>query len=92
MRGYKFMLVKAWFDKGYALTNYVKYPIAYLGLKEWSTTFTIKIAFAYVVMCFIVGYIWYKHGYIEAENEVNNAYNLFQKEVRETIGNGKVFK
>ena len=84
---YKFCLYKAYFGKGYALTNYVKYLIALFGLSSQDVAITLIDGGAYALLCFIVGWGWYRYKFIEHENEVNNQFNLFMKEVRKDIKN-----
>lgn len=83
---YKICLLKSYFDKGLALTNYIKYFIAFFGLASQNVKQTLIIAFIYAVFCFILGYFWFRSGFIKAENEVNNRFNLFVKEMRNKIG------
>jgi len=84
-RAYKFCLLKAYFDKGYGLTSYIKYMIAFFGLASRSVNTTLKIGFVYGISCFIIGWLWYKYDLILAEAEVGNRYNLFQREMRKKI-------
>jgi len=93
---YILCLHKTYFDTGYGITSIVKYLIGLLGFGnilvggQFSTL--VYAGFGYVIFCYIFGLMWYKWGFIWAQNEVGNRWNLFQKEVRETIKNGKVFK
>lgn len=82
MRGYKFCLIKAYFDKGLGLTNYVKLAIGYFGIASLNVKATLIIAAIYFVFCFGIGWFWYKLKFIEAEIEVGNRFNLFVKEMR----------
>ena len=86
MRCYKLMLYKAYFEKGYALTNYVKYFILLFGVLEavkiQSVYKTLLFAFLYGIACFFIGWVWYNYGLITSELEVNNQFNLFVQEVR----------
>ena len=80
---YKLLLLKRYFDAGYSLTSYFKYGIVGLAvlqpqLKEILTI----IGLIYVPLCFPLGYFFYKCNWAEAEAEVGNRFNLFQKEVR----------
>ena len=86
MKGYKFCLIKAYFDKGLGLTNYVKYLIAMFGLATQDLNQTLIIAFIYFIFCFILGFIWFKFKFVEAEIEVGNRFNLFVKEMRSLSG------
>jgi hypothetical protein len=79
---YSLCLLKSYFDKGFALTNYFKYIIAFIGLASKDIKNTLLIAFVYAIFCFILGYFWFKSDFILAEIEVGNKYNLFVKEMR----------
>lgn len=85
MRGYKFCLVKKYFDIGYSLTSYPKYAIAVFGVASLDVMMTMTIFFIYGISCFFIGWLWVKYGFFEAENEVSNRFNLFVKEMRRTI-------
>ena len=82
LRGFKFCLHKAYFDKGIGLTNYVKYIIAFFGIATGNVKTVMWIAAAYAIFCYILGRLWYKFKLIEAEIEVGNRFNLFVKEIR----------
>ena len=74
---------KRCFDIGYGTTSYLKYVIAFFGLASSNVKLTLWIAGIYAVFCYLLGVLLFKSGYIEAEAEVSNQYNLFQKEMRE---------
>jgi len=82
----KWLLYKAYFDKGYALSNYFKYLIAFFGLASRDVSTTLIIGFVYAVFCFILGWFWRKKGLWDAELEIVNQFNPFCKDVREKIG------
>jgi hypothetical protein len=90
---YKFCLWKAYFEKGYSLTSYLKYVILLFGLlegiKTQEITYTLIVAVLYIFACFFLGWAWYHYGIIESEIEVTNNFNLFVKEMRKEI-NGKI--
>lgn len=89
LRGYKFCLFKAYFEKGYGLTSMAKYLIAYIGLANTIVTQDMKFALimglAYFCSCFFIGWVWYHFKLVEAEAEVGNRFNPFQREVREKL-------
>ena len=85
MKYYKFCLLKAYFERGYSLTGYLKYLIAIFGITSQDLNTTLIAAFLYGVACFFIGWAWYKYGFVIAENEVSNQFNLFQKEMRSKI-------
>ena len=86
MKAYKFLLWKAYFDKGYGLTNYFKYALAFSGVFRLITAKTALIAvFFYLISCFFLGWIWFKVGLVDTENEIQNFFNPFMKEVRQKL-------
>lgn len=87
---YKFCLWKSYLDKGMALTNYVKYLIAFFALASQEISFTILLAAIYLLLSFFLGWLWFKTDFIKAEIEVGNKYNLFVKEVRNKFVKRKI--
>ena len=85
VKGYKIALHKSYFDKGYGITSYLKYMIAYFGLASSDVKLTLIIGFSYAIFCYLFGMFLFWVGYIEAEHEVSNQFNLFQKEMRTAI-------
>ena len=85
LRGFRILIQKAYFDKGLGLTNYAKYLIALFGIASLNFKLTMYIGFAYLVFCYILGRLWYKYKLVETENEVNNIFNPFVKEMREKV-------
>ena len=87
---FKFNLHKTYFEKGYSLTNYVKYLIALFGLSSLNVKATLIMGFIYAVCCYFIGLIWLKFGWYEAEIEVSNYFNKFVQEMRKTYKNRKI--
>lgn len=89
---YKFCLYKGYFEKGYMLTNYLKYFIILFGVFESvsrsSIIWTMFGAIIYGIFCFFLGWAWFKYNWIRAEAEVSNRFNYFVQEMR----NSKIFK
>lgn len=91
---YKLVLLKKYFDTGYGMTNYLKYFILAFGLYEisimqaWKSALIVGVI--YGVCCFIFGWLWFKYGWVTAEIEVNNQFDLFVREMRNFAKNGKV--
>lgn len=77
----RLMLHFSWLQKGLALTNYVKYLIAFFGLATQDATAVIALGLIYALASYLLGYLWFKH-MVEAETEVGNMYNKFVKEMR----------
>ena len=82
---WRFVVYKRWFDTGYAITSYVKFVIALFGLSSLNVSLTLILGFIYAVLCFVVGFLWFKYGFIEADTEIGNQYNPFVGEMREVI-------
>lgn len=86
---YKFwniLLLKFYFEKGWALTNYAKYLVLFLGLFDIiQAREAIIIGFVYVVTCFITGWLWCKFKLMDTELEIQNSFNPFTKDVRSKL-------
>ena len=86
MKAYKFLLWKAYFYKGYGLTNYFKYALAFSGIFNLITAkIAIYSIIIYIFSCFFIGWMWFKIGLVDTENEIQNMFNPFMKEMREKI-------
>ena len=87
-------LHKAYFDKGWGLLSYFKYIFALIGLGGLLTGYRLNLvivgALIYGVVCYILGRVWFRYHFYEAEIEVGNIFNLFVRETREFIKNGKI--
>ena len=90
---YKILLVKGWFDKGFSVTSQFKYIFyflaLYFGFEKYETYHSLigYVGLAYLIVCLPLGWAWFKYEWILAEQEVNNRYNPFPKEVRKFIKN-----
>ena len=84
-RAYRILLLIAYFDQGYALTSYIKWAIAILGLTIQDLNLILWIGSLYIVLCFAVGWAWYHYKIINIQTEISNQYNPFVKEMREKI-------
>ena len=92
LRGYKFFLLKAYFDKGFGFLSYIKYIILLLGVDRviaGDTKMMILMCLGYMVLCFAIGFIMYHYKFILAEREVHNRYDPFVKEMRNSIKSEK---
>ena len=85
MKHYRLMLWKAYFDKGYGVSSYFKYLIAFYGMSSLNIKITMIAGVIYGLSCFITGYLWYKFKFVDAEHEVQNVVNPFIKEMRAAI-------
>jgi len=86
---YLFCLHKAYLDKGWALTNYIKYIIVIVGVTTQDLKTTLAIGAVYAILCYIGGWLWFKSNMVRAESEVGNRFNYFVEEVRDKIGTPK---
>jgi len=82
LKGFKLLLAKAYFDKGYSLTNYFFKLVAVFGLTTQMAQETFIILFCYSIFCYFFGRWWYAHHLVETETEINNMFNPFVKEMR----------
>lgn len=82
MKWFRFCIHKAYFDKGYGLTSYVKYGIALFGLSSLNIKWTLIAGGVYGIFCYIIGRIWFQMGFQLADTEVYNRFNEFVKEMR----------
>ena len=87
---YKLMLLKGYFDKGYGITSYLKYLIAFFALASRDIKTTLIVGVVYGIFCFFFGYFWYKYDWTTAEMEVSNTFNKFVKEMRNKFKHRKV--
>jgi len=94
MNKYRLCLWKAYFDKGRSVTNYFVFFLVLFGwyafVKDLPVEITIILGVVYLMSCAFIGKFWYYHGFMEAEQEVTNHYNLFVIEMREKLNNKKL--
>lgn len=86
---YRFVLYKSYFEKGLSITNYVKYFIVLVGfysiLANTNIYLILGAMIGYAIICFCIGWGWYHWGFMLEEQEVNNNYNKFVKEMRKSV-------
>lgn len=85
MKFLKFALHKRYFDTGFGVLNYLKYPLVLIGIATSNTKAIIVFAFFYGIACYLLGWWWLNRGMQDAETEVGNRYNPFVKEMRKVI-------
>jgi len=89
MRLYRPLLWKAYFDKGFSLTNYFKYILLVFGWATSDVKTTVIIGIVWCFACLILGKIWFYYKLVDTENEIQNIVNPFMGEVRHYIGKQK---
>ena len=82
---WKLLLLKAFFERGYGITGFIKYFIALFGISSLNVSLTMTLGFVYAISCFIIGYIWYSRDFTEIENEIANRFNRFVVEMRKKM-------
>lgn len=96
---FRVFMLKAYFDKGFGFLSMAKYGVILLGFDRIlarDPRMMIFIMVGYALLCMAIGLLMYhfkvgKTKLIEYENEVNNRFNLFQKEIRKYVKK-KTFK
>lgn len=82
----KIALHKRYFDVGFGVLNYLKYPLVLLGIAIPDSKSIIFMALGYAVFCYLLGWWWLNFGMCDAETEISNRYNPFVKEMRNKFG------
>ena len=80
---YKLAQAKAYWETGYGLTHYIKYPLAIFGFATANWTEVVYLGILYFFFCFFFGYMWYKTHMIDAVMELSNQHNPYVQEMRE---------
>ena len=83
---YKILLWKRYFDTGYSLTSQFKYGFIAIAAAWQNTKWITIMGIIYGILCFPLGYAFFKYNWREAEAEIGNRFNLFQKQVRKRLG------
>ena len=55
LKGFKILLAKAYFDKGWSLTSYLKFAVALFAIKVPSNKLAISVGIAYGIFCYFLG-------------------------------------
>ena len=82
----RILIHKTYFDSGWAFWGMIRYVIVLTGLAEGFATsslkYTLIIGFIYGIFCYVFGYFYYRHGWVNAQHENTNLFNEFMKELR----------
>ena len=90
MKFLKFALHKRYFDTGFNVLNYLKYPLVLLGFAIPNAKLIILISFFYALGCYFIGWWWLNFGMLDAETEVSNKFNPFIREMRTKVLSAKI--
>lgn len=78
-------LLRRYFDTGFGILNYVKYPLVVLGISFPNVRVVVLVSFIYALICFGLGWAWIKYDFFKAEQEISNKFNLFVLQVRKKL-------
>ena len=85
----RILLHKRYFDIGYGITSYVKVVVAVVGIGGIAAgankTAIAIMLFLYGLFCYVFGWAFVKYGWLTADIEIGNKFNLFVKEMRKSI-------
>ena len=81
---YKLLLWKSYVDTGLGQTNYMKYFVITILVGKGLDSIAYG-AVIYAVICYLIGWAFYKYKWVEAQSEVSNRFNLLSKELRAHI-------
>jgi len=87
---YKLLLHKKYFDTGFSQLHYLRYIVMLFGLDAAIKAKMEQIVvgvIAYAILCYVVGWCWFKYEWILAETEVSNHFNLLSRELRNYMKN-----
>ena len=92
MKDYKiprWLWYKKYFDVGLGMSSYFRYFLTIFGVyslgKNIDINYMLYLGVFYSLGCFVFGWYWINKRLYEAENEINNVLNPFQKEVRKKL-------
>lgn len=85
MKFLKLALHKKYFDTGRGVIDYLKYPLLAMGIAIPNLKIILWVAIAYALACYLIGWWWLNFGMKDAENEVENRFNPFVKQVRRKL-------
>ena len=87
---FKLLLHKKYFDTGFSQLHYARYAIMLFGLdaaiKSKMTEVMAGIVL-YGLLCYCIGWAWYKYEWVLANYEVDNHFNLLARELRNYMKN-----
>lgn len=81
---------KTYFDTGFGILHYFRYIMIVWGLNEvqkMNAKLAIYGVLIYGVICYLVGWAWYRYEWVLANAEVSNRFNLLARELRNYMKN-----
>lgn len=87
---YRILKQKTYFDTGFGILHYFRYIMMVWGLNEvqkMNAKLAIYGVLIYGVICYLVGYCWFRYEWVLANAEVGNRYNRLAKELRNYMKN-----
>jgi hypothetical protein len=81
----KLLLWKRYFETGFGLLNYLKYPLVLLGIAIPNAEAIVFISIFYALFCFFLGWAWINSDFYRRDIELTNKYNIFVDEMRASI-------
>jgi hypothetical protein len=63
----------------------LKYVIASYGLFAADIRNLLIVGLVWLIFCLLMGKLWYDYRLAETENEIQNRFNPFQKQVRKRL-------
>ena len=86
---FKALLHKRFFETGWGTAGkYVFYATGVFGVTSQQVELTMFLTLIEGVLCWVLGFLYYRFGFAEADTEITNQFNLFVKEMRDKISNG----
>lgn len=84
------MLLKTWFDIGNGWTGYVTKVLIVIGIgfavdSVNNVLLIIVLGILYGCLNLLIGWAYMKFGLFETQQEINNIYNPFVRQVRKSI-------
>jgi hypothetical protein len=77
---------KNYFAYGKSIFGFIYGLIALFGISSQNVKLTLIIGIIYYIFSYFFGKWLYKHKWVDADNECNNIYNPFVKQMRRKIG------
>lgn len=83
----RLMFHKNYMDCGINMTKYFMYLLVLFGWVTNNKEATIYASIAYIIFSYILGWAYFRFGWMKAQMEVSNRVNPFVEEVRKDLNN-----